>query len=224
MLPTLTIFVLKKRLNLKKWTWNWLITDFSECAFKDQIGDLVCDDLVNNPFCAFDGGDCCRENSNKLFCESCICYDESNPHVYTEAFVPFTVTTESQFVLCEPISNCLFQFREITTNFFFSIASCENHLLGLIGDSVCDDIANTEVCSFDGGDCCYKDSDFGTCSNCTCYVHVIEVQEEESQIKNDLPKKKKKKKKKKSSAAMRNLMGKTYTLISTLLFVTLRHP
>ena len=107
---------------------------------------------------------------------------------------------------------------------FFPLASCENHLLVLIGDSVCDDIVNTEVCSFDGGDCCYKDSDFGTCSNCTCYVHVIEVQEEESQIKNDLPKKKKKKKKKKSSAAIRNLMGKTYTLISILLFVTLRHP
>ena len=141
--------------------------------------------------------------------------------------MPFTITTESQFVLCEPILNCLFQFREVTTKkivlFFFSIASCENHLLGLIGDSVCDDIANTEVCSFDGGDCCYKDSDFGTCSNCTCYVHVIEVQEEESQINSNLPKKKKKKKKK-SSAAMRNLMVKTYTLISTLLFVTLRHP
>ena len=117
-----------------------------------------------------------------------------------------------------------FNFEKLL-QLFLSIASCENHLLGLIGDSVCDDIANTEVCSFDGGDCCYKDSDFGTCSNCTCYVQVIEIQEEESQIKNDLPKKKKKKKKKKkSSAAMRNLMVKTYNLISTLLFVTLRHP
>ena len=113
-----------------------------------------------------------------------------------------------------------FNFEKLL-QFFFSIASCENHLLGLIGDSVCDDIVNTEVCSFDGGDCCYKDSDFGTCSNCTCYVHVIEVQEEESQINSNLPKKKKKKK---SSAAMRNLMVKTYNLISTLLFVTFRHP
>ena len=106
--------MLKQRLKL-------IITDFTECAFKDQIGDLVCDDLVNNPFCAFDGGDCCRDESNKLFCESCICYDESNPHVYTEAFVPFTITTEYQSVLCEFSPNYL--RIEITTKIgFFSFS------------------------------------------------------------------------------------------------------
>ena len=118
----------------------------------------------------------------------------------------------------------LLQFRTVYNN-FFSLASCENDLIGLIGDFVCDDIANTEVCSFDGGDCCHKNSDFGTCTNCTCYVHIIEIQEEESQTKNNLPKKKKKKKKKKkSSSAMRTPIVKTYILLSTLLLVTLRHP
>ena len=120
MLPTLAIWPeVEVTVGKTEVETYYHITDFSECAFKDQIGDLVCDDLVNNPFCAFDGGDCCRDESNKLFCESCICYDESNPHIYTEAFVPFTVTTEYQSVSCEPISNCLFQFREITTNSFF---------------------------------------------------------------------------------------------------------
>ena len=38
-----------------------------------------------------------------------------------------------------------------------------------IGDGICDDEANTEVCNFDGGDCCGSDADFSFCEQCICY-------------------------------------------------------
>ena len=101
---------------------------------------------------------------------------------------------------------------------FFS-AQCESHVIALIGDSICDDVANTEVCSFDGGDCCHKNSDFGACSNCTCYVNIIEIEVETkiNEIENDASSEDMKK-----NFAMRSPTLKMMTLISTLLFVTLR--
>ena len=38
----------------------------------------------------------------------------------------------------------------------------------LIGDLVCDDVANTEMCLFDGGDCCLQNIDTSLCLDCTC--------------------------------------------------------
>ncbi len=38
----------------------------------------------------------------------------------------------------------------------------------LIGDGICDDIANTEVCLFDGGDCCRPEIVGYFCVFCTC--------------------------------------------------------
>ncbi len=41
----------------------------------------------------------------------------------------------------------------------------------LIGDGVCDEVANTEICLFDEGDCCLKDSESRKyCTDCECIV------------------------------------------------------
>ena len=41
------------------------------------ISDDSCDDVNNNPFCMFDGGDCCGANANKQYCIDCDCISKS---------------------------------------------------------------------------------------------------------------------------------------------------
>ena len=37
-----------------------------------------------------------------------------------------------------------------------------------VGDGYCDDETNTEVCDYDGGDCCVTDPNTEYCSQCLC--------------------------------------------------------
>ena len=37
------------------------------------IGDGICDDLTNNMECNYDGGDCCLDPINDLYCSECQC-------------------------------------------------------------------------------------------------------------------------------------------------------
>ena len=39
------------------------------------IGDGTCDDINNNYFCKFDGGDCCGPNVRKNYCMECKCLE-----------------------------------------------------------------------------------------------------------------------------------------------------
>ena len=48
------------------------------CFHKQFVGDGVCDDPNNNPYCFFDGGDCCLADSDTSFCKDCFCYLEEN--------------------------------------------------------------------------------------------------------------------------------------------------
>ena len=48
------------------------------CFYKQFVGDGVCDDPNNNPYCFFDGGDCCLADSDTSFCKDCFCYLEEN--------------------------------------------------------------------------------------------------------------------------------------------------
>ena len=41
---------------------------------------------------------------------------------------------------------------------------------GIVGDDICDDIANTKSCGFDFGDCCIHENDRNSCQNCICYI------------------------------------------------------
>ena len=40
------------------------------------IGDGFCDDVNNNSWCHYDGGDCCGENIQTDFCIECLCINE----------------------------------------------------------------------------------------------------------------------------------------------------
>ena len=42
----------------------------------------------------------------------------------------------------------------------------------MVGDGVCDDMANNKYCYWDFGDCCKKDSDFSSCNECRCEVEL----------------------------------------------------
>ena len=45
------------------------------CAFPKYATDQYCDDLNNTPECYYDGGACCGQTVDRLFCESCECLD-----------------------------------------------------------------------------------------------------------------------------------------------------
>ena len=44
-----------------------------DCNYKDDIANGYCNDKSNNEECAWDGGDCCGDNVNTLFCSACEC-------------------------------------------------------------------------------------------------------------------------------------------------------
>ena len=44
-----------------------------------------------------------------------------------------------------------------------------------VNDGYCDDSTNTELCNFDGGDCCYKKSNYQYCNDCICYPGAPEI-------------------------------------------------
>ena len=46
---------------------------FAGCADPSRIGNGICDDETNNEVCEWDGGDCCGDNVNNLFCNVCRC-------------------------------------------------------------------------------------------------------------------------------------------------------
>ena len=60
-------------------------TYYKGCALPDgwgsnQIGSGICSDVLNNPGCDYDGGDCCGSNVNTDWCIECHCFaDCSGP-------------------------------------------------------------------------------------------------------------------------------------------------
>ena len=47
---------------------------------------------------------------------------------------------------------------------------CEHY--DIVGDDICDDIANTEICSYDFGDCCSFENDRSLCVDCICNIDL----------------------------------------------------
>ncbi len=42
----------------------------------------------------------------------------------------------------------------------------------MLRDSICDETTNTELCRYDGGDCCLEIKDTSLCRNCSCILDV----------------------------------------------------
>ena len=47
---------------------------------KNWVGDGKCDDAVNVELCEYDGGDCCLNIIDALYCDDCICHFDSQKH------------------------------------------------------------------------------------------------------------------------------------------------
>ena len=47
---------------------------------------------------------------------------------------------------------------------------CNEDLKSLVGDKICHDEANNELCQFDGGDCCLGPVDCTACKRCVCFA------------------------------------------------------
>ena len=52
--------------------------------------------------------------------------------------------------------------------FFFAVPGCND--TALVGNGFCNDETNTEICNYDGGDCCLNVVNKTQCSDCTCYL------------------------------------------------------
>ena len=50
---------------------------FAVCEQLYFVGDGKCHDFTNNLYCAFDGGDCCKDQVNYEECQICACIDPS---------------------------------------------------------------------------------------------------------------------------------------------------
>ena len=144
-----------------------------------MIGDGYCDDRFNLPIkgCPYDGGDCCGEHVNKLFCELCLCPDE----VEVEDTCPFKIDLNNgrcnDFAnikecgydggdCCDPDASYDFCIQcECIMNDASAVLTQLQHAVDLtskcpfvhyqelIGDGFCQDKLNTPACSHDGGDC-----------------------------------------------------------------------
>ena len=77
-------------------------TSSKECPFTKFAGDNVCDDLINNEECDWDGGDCCGYNVNTLLCSACDCLDPNHNSDHDGCIDPFDYTGDS---LCDDALN-----------------------------------------------------------------------------------------------------------------------
>ena len=98
------------------------------------MGDSVCDDIFNTPDCEFDGGDCCITTAVIISpsCWNCVCHNETT---YTSS-TPWDYETE-QPTYCK------------LDDYYMDVDFDD------IGDGICDENLNHEVCNYDGGDCCF---------------------------------------------------------------------
>ena len=110
-----------------------------------MVGDGYCDDETNVLECNFDDGDCCGPNITTTHCTECQCLE----------------------VIVPPSGNILFKY--IILNLIpFNFLKIDCTIPQWIGDGYCDDVINTELCNYDGGDCCGSSIDTTYCIECQC--------------------------------------------------------
>lgn len=104
------------------------------------IADGVCDSLVNNADCGYDGGDCCQctcvdgpDNACGEVGDGYVCLDPDVPQNCGPTASPTPTSTVS-------LSTLIY-------------SSCAGYT-PFIADGYCDEINNNAACGYDGGDCC----------------------------------------------------------------------
>ncbi|CAM9124284.1 unnamed protein product [Ectocarpus sp. 12 AP-2014] len=112
------------------------------CYDPSRIGNGVCDSLLNNEECAYDGGDCCE----------CTCDPSRYP--WYDSGEGCQTGMYGGFACIDPDAPCVDD--DIVTAEMMDLCST-----GQIGNGYCDDSNNSPECAYDGGDCC----------ECTCESH-----------------------------------------------------
>ena len=147
----------------------------------DTIGDGICHDENNNGQCSFDGGDCCLAPMNSSSCLVCECITQEA----IQPFDPCPLFTKIGDGFCHDENNnliCSYDGGDccglniITTN--CSVCQCfegmtqSPHVLcphhSKIGDGICQDENNIDLCLYDGGDCCLAEMNGTQCKECQC--------------------------------------------------------
>ena len=151
----------------------------------EAIGDGICHDKNNNGQCDFDGGDCCLAKVNMSSCSICecitqeviqpfdpcplfekigdgLCHDENNNNIcsYDGGDCCGENIDTSNCTIC---LNCL-KFKEMPGIPY--IGHCP--IYAQIGDGICQDENNIDVCLYDGGDCCFAQVNISQCKECKC--------------------------------------------------------
>ncbi len=83
------------------------------------------------------------------------------------AFFIMTFVIVGQVILTSPEDTNDLQSTETST----LPKDCKNKEI-MIGDGLCDDVTNVELCFFDGGDCCLEKKSTPLCVDCTCKMLV----------------------------------------------------
>ncbi|CAN0060876.1 unnamed protein product [Ectocarpus sp. 12 AP-2014] len=159
------------------------------------IANGACDDMNNNVYCGYDGGDCC----------SCTATAASGSG-------SASASPSSYFNCVDPAAACVGEENEdggrdvaddaqqrYSSSGRAASASDESSASRLsdcveqwIGDGACDDMNNSAECSYDGGDCCSEDGDYSECldpdalaATPSPYSEEEEEQEQEEQEEED---------------------------------------
>ena len=152
------------------------------CTSLELIGDLICNDELNNEDCLFDGHDCCLGIINDQFCLDCICHlDELKHEVYC---LPSKVGDNICHDECntddfgKDYGDCCLDYIDDT-----KCSSCicswdyQRHLSKVqqncsessIGDGICNDICNNFSFDYDLFDCCLNKIRDDFCIDCICH-------------------------------------------------------
>ena len=156
------------------------VEDKNQCPYLEKyIGDSICDDLMNNKECRFDGGDCCSLDTECSYCTNCICHSsddidgnvcktestttEPKGNLFDITEIDFLGGIRGKYLLSGLKDNIA-----INNNFIKEEKGCSFYFLG---DGKCDGLNNVKECHFDGGDCCIEVSDCKHCDPGDCICH-----------------------------------------------------
>ena len=113
-----------------------------------------CDEDLNNEACLYDKGACCRGNRNLIWDGVCQEYNNNPACEYDGGDCLECMHTDW-------IENGQCKLENLSPHVL-----C--HHYAQIGDGICQDENNVDLCMYDGGDCCLAELNSAQCTECHC--------------------------------------------------------